>query len=332
MGEVAHGAHHVHAGAHVVQAGEHPGDGGLQGLLVQCHHQHGEDGGDAVEHHVAVGVVDDALVHQLAVHVDLGHLPGPDDPLQAPPAGLEQQQHPGRLDAPAGGPGAGPHDHQRHQDHLGEGGPQVEVRGGKARGGHNGGHLEGRVVQRLAQVPVILGGDVPGDEGGGPGHDPQVEPKLLVVQHLAELPQEHQVVDAEIHPEQRHEYGAHRLQVSAVPCHAVVLDGKAAGARRAEGDGQRVEQGHATQQQQGDLDEGHGDIDGIEDLGAFLQGGHQLVHLGAGALGPHHVQQGVAPLAHGHHRQQEHQHPHAPQPVGKAAPVQQPLGHGLHIR
>ena len=52
--------------------------------------------------------------------------------------GFAQNHQPGNLDAAAGRPGAGTHDHQQHQNTPAELGPQVKIRCAEARGGNDG--------------------------------------------------------------------------------------------------------------------------------------------------------------------------------------------------
>ena len=48
--------------------------------------------------------------------------------------------------------------------------------------------------------------------------------------------------------------------------------------------------------EQDDLQQGQADVNGIEDFGTVLKFWHQLVYLGARALCPHHMEQGLPSL------------------------------------
>ena len=79
---------------------------------------------------------------------------------------LAQNEDAAHLDAAAGASGTGTNEHQHHQHFLGQGGPQVKIAAGKARGGDNGTHLERRLPQRLAKA-VVDAVDVGRDDGNG---------------------------------------------------------------------------------------------------------------------------------------------------------------------
>src|SRR5699024_3249203 len=165
--------------------------------------------------------------------------------------------------------------------------------------------------------------DVPADKGDGRQDDPEI-PAHLLDQHLAELAPDEVEVGAEVDAEQDHRDGGDHLDVGGVAGHAVVFDAKAAGACRAEGDQQAVHQGAAPRQHKNDLDDGHAQIDGVEDGGGLADGGHHFFHLGAGAFGFHQVD--MAAAGQRQHRQQKDQDAHAPDPVGEAAPEQDAHG------
>lgn len=178
-------------------------------------------------------------------------------------------------------------------------------------------------------APPIEGKDVPGNEGHGAQHDAQIEPQLFPQKGLLDLPQQKQEIDREVHPEEGHKHGADRLKIGGVCRHGAVFDAEAAGARRTEGGTQAVKERHAPRQEEEDAQYREGDIDGVQNGGALPGLGHQLIHTGSGAFGPEQVD-AVAPLAHGHHRQQEHQNTHAAQPVGEGTPEEKGPGHILH--
>ena len=69
--------------------------------------------------------------------------------------GFAQNHQPGNLDAAAGRPGTGTHDHQQHQNTPAELGPQVKIRCAEARGGNDGRDGEKGVVKRVECVGNI---------------------------------------------------------------------------------------------------------------------------------------------------------------------------------
>ena len=75
------------------------------------------------------------LIHRLAVQLDHLHRPGMGEPAEGAAGAAEQQQHPGGFETAGGAAGASAQEHQQHQDKLGDGGPEGEVRRGKACGG-----------------------------------------------------------------------------------------------------------------------------------------------------------------------------------------------------
>ena len=104
---------------------------------------------------------------------------------------------------------------------------------------------------------------------------------------------------------------------------------KPPGAHGAEGVDQAVKQGHTPQQQQSHQHRRDKKIQQVQHPGGVLGPGGQLALYRAGHLRLEDVHGAVA--AAGEHGD-EHQHPHAAHPVGEAAPEQQSVAHGLHIR
>ena len=113
------------------------GDGtvGGQGKAVQAHNQTGpaQDQEEAGEEDK--DGVQGLLIHRLAVQLDHLHRPGMGEPAEGAAGAAEQQQHPGGFETAGGAAGASAQEHQQHQDKLGDGGPEGEVRRGKACGG-----------------------------------------------------------------------------------------------------------------------------------------------------------------------------------------------------
>ncbi len=144
------------------------------------------------------------------------------------------------------------------------------------------------------------------------------------------MAQKQQIVAAEIDPVEQHEHGTDILKEGAVAGQAVASDAKTAGAGGAKGGTQRVEPGHSPEEQTQQVDRRQTQVDQIQNGSGFPHPGHQLGHIGAGAFSPQQVHGKTAPSASGgSHGQQKNQHAHAPHPVGKAAPVQQPPGQAL---
>ena len=110
---------------------------------------------------------------------------------------------------------------------------------------------------------------------------------------------------------------------------AIPPDAKATGAGGAEGVDRAVVKGHPPQKEEGYKNHRHGDVDTVEDHGGVPHLGHQLANHRAGAFRPHNVD--AAPPGKGNNRQQKHQHPHPPHPMGEAAPEEEPPAHPLHI-
>lgn len=328
---VPDGSHHVHAGTDVIEAGHHSRHIGFQGEFVHSDQQHGERGDQSVHREVAVGALDGVLVYQLAVHMHLRNGTGTQHAANVAPGCFKEECDAGCFDAASGGTRTGSENHQQHQQHFGENRPEVEIHRSKTGGSHDGRNRKRHMVEGLSYISVKIGQGVDCDEGDGAEHNQQVKSQLLVAEHPGKLPEQEQVENAEIDAEQGHEYSAYRLQIGAIPGHTVVPDTEAARARRTESGAETVEQRHSACQQKDDLNEGEGNVDGIQDFGAVLEPGNQFVYLWPGAFRPHHMQQGVLAAPHGHHCQKKYKHAHAAQPMGKASPVEQPHGHGLHV-
>ena len=153
-GEVAAGADGFQAGAHVADAGEGGAERDGEGLAVQGDHQGGGEDGNHIGPQEDQQGVEGGLAHQLAVQLHHLHTAGVGDAVDLPADGPEENQHPGALHAAAGGPGAGPAEHEQNNNHLGELRPQHKVGGAEAGGGDDGGHLKYGVPQALPQAGV----------------------------------------------------------------------------------------------------------------------------------------------------------------------------------
>ena len=209
--EIAGGAHSLQTGADIVEAGQHRGEIGACGEAVQRDDGKYRKENDHIGGEVGVGVVQDLLIHDGTVVADYFYLPGvqhlPDVPAQT----LHQQQDPGHLQAAAGGACAGTHHHQAQQYGFGEAGPQVKVRGGIARGSDDGAYLEGGVADGFLQGGVQVP-DVQTDQKDAAQDDAEVQPYLLVLDDALPLPEQNQIIAAEVDTEQDHKHGGHVLQ------------------------------------------------------------------------------------------------------------------------
>ena len=141
---------------------------------------------------------------------------------------------------------------------------------------------------------------------------------------------EHQKVHAEIDGEQQGKHRDDHLDHRAAVCpHTGVPVGEAAGPRGGKGVDEGVIQGHPRQLEEDHLQGGHGEVDGIQDLGGLRLLGDQLGKDRARALRLGQVVGGHPQR--GKDRRGQHQHAHAAQPVGEGAPEQDPPGQRLNI-
>ena len=128
-------------------------------------------------------------------------------------------------------------------------------------------------------------------------------------------------IDGEVDAEQHHECADDPLDERAVKStDAGVIVGKAAGACGAEGMNEGIVYVHAGQQQAYRFRQAENEIQQIQDFRRVPHLGQQLGKGGAGAFGPGQV--GRAARQPWQHRQGEHQHAHASDPVGERAPEQ----------
>ena len=326
--EIAGGTDHRKTGADVVDGGGHGGEGGDDILSLDADEQDGQTEDQHIGGQVDIDGPDGLMVHGTALHLDPVDGPGMDVRADLPEGGFEEDEDAADLDAAAGGACAGADEHQQHKHRLGQGAPLVEIRRGEARGGDDGTHLEGSMGQRFK------GGVGPQQRGendaGGGQNDDEIPPYLLHPERLSELTEEEEIVGVEVDAEEDHENGDDPLQVGTVAGDGISLDAEAAGTGSAEAVGDGLKNGHPAQQQKDDLQHRQAEIDDIQDPGGAADLGHQLAHAGAGGFRLHQVE--LTAAGHRQHRQQEHQHAHAADPVGEAAPEQARIAHGLHIR
>ena len=91
----------------------------------------------------------------------------------------------------------------------------------------------------------------------------------------------------------------------------------------------RLKQGHTPQQQHAHQHRRDKKIQQVQHPGGVPGAGGQLTHHGTGHFRLEDVHGPVG--AAGDHGD-KHQHAHAAHPMGKAAPEQQPVAHGFHVR
>ena len=212
---------------------------------------------------------------------------------------------------------------------LGELRPEVEVHGGEARGGDDAGHLEEGLTQGIPQGQRQRD-DVGGDDQRGHGDNAQEAAHLLRTQGVADAPHQQEVVDVKVDAEKDHKDAQHNFHIgAAISGDARRGHGKAAGTCGAEGEAETVEEVHIAQKKQHHQYGGHGRVDAVEDHGGLLHAGHQLAGHGAWHLGAHQVH-GVVVL-HGDNHEYKHQHAHAADPVGEAAPEEDAVGQQLRL-
>ena len=285
-GEVAHGTHDFQTGSDIVDAGRDRGKGRDEVGAVGSEQQRRDREDQHIHRQEQVDAAHFCIVQRLSLKAHGGDGVGVQEPSHVGPGGLAKDHDPGDLDPAAGGTRAGAHEHQDHQDHFGERGPQIEVRRAVARGGDDGGYLEQGVAQRLQHAPVEVP-DLQRDQQHSSRHDPQIGSQLLRMEHLAESADQQEIVQIEVDPEHQHEHADHNVEIgTVVGTHAEVAAAEAAGARGPERVDGRVEQGHAPCQKEQDLDDGQHHVDPVEYLGGVAHPADQLPHCGARDLRP----------------------------------------------
>ena len=245
-----------------------------------------------------------------------------------PEEGLHDDADAADLDAAAGGTRAGPDEHERNQNRLGKGRPEVEVRRRIAGGRNDGAYLEGCLGQGHAETAVEVVG-VDADDGNRSPDDSEVGPDLLALEGFFHVARKEEVVGVEVDPEEDHENRDDPLLEDRVVGAAGISNGKAAGAGRSEGDAEVVENRHFPDGQNDEFRHGHEDIDEVEGHGRLLQMGHELADGRAGGLGLHEVDIGTA--GKGDDGQDEDENTHAADPVGEGAPEEGGVGQCLDV-
>ena len=207
--------------------------------------------------------------------------------------GFQPDDDPGHFHAAACASGAGPHKHQADEDGLGKLGPHIKIHRRKSRSCDDGSNLEGRVVEGLENASK-RSPDIYGDKGYRRRDDPQIHPGFLAGKGILKPSHRKQIIHIKIHSEKDHKNRHNPLQVvTVIICDAGVLDAEPAGAGSAEAGGKGVKQRHTAQKQKHHLDQGHDQIDHVQDLCCGLDLGRQFTHRRPRALRPHDVH-GVA--------------------------------------
>ena len=260
--EILCGADKLKAWADVVEAGRDGGEIGTDGKAVHRDDGEAEHEDDAVNGKIGVDVVADLFADGAAVHINGLHAARVERLADGAANALHQEQNTGDLETAARAACAGADEHERKQDCFGKRRPLLEIDRAVARCGHDADDLKRRVVHGLIDR-IVHAADIDGDENDGACGDAEIQAKLLVFEHRFELAEQEHVIKAEVHAEEEHEHGDDGLQEVAVPAHAAVFNGKAAGAGRAERDAEAVEHGHAAEQKTHNAQRGKQNVDSV---------------------------------------------------------------------
>ena len=184
--------------------------------------------------------------------------------------------------------------------------------------------MDGRVEVRVHRQNVRR------DHRDGEKDNAHVPAELGIFEREVELLLQQEEVDREVHAEQRHEDRCDRLQIRAVACERVCLDGKAARTGRCKRVAERVKKRHAASQVKYHLYERERKVDRIQD---FRRVDHSRDHLAdrrPRALGTQEMD--ALPAFHFDDGQHEYQNAHAAQPVRKAPPEEHAAAERLDVR
>lgn len=193
------------------------------------------------------------------------------------------------------------------------------------------GHLKGGVAEAFAYRREKMK-NIQRNEQDTAGGDNEIRTQLLILENALKATEEKKIVAVEVHAEQKEENRRDNLNIGGIACHTVVQNAEAAGSRRAEGDTERVEQGHSAEHEKNHVKQCQGNIDEIQDHGGFAHPGDDLPHVRSRAFRPEKMQGKSALAACREDRKKEHQHAHPAEPVGKAAPEKHSPRHGFHVR
>ncbi len=154
--------------------------------------------------------------------------------------------------------------------------------------------------------------------------------QLLAAERVAPAAHQHAVEQREVDAEQHHEERDDRVNYGAVKrADAAAVVAEAARARRAHGMDGRVIGRHPRDDERRQLDHGQRAVNQVEDLGRIAHLGYDLAQAGTGAFRPHQVRGASRHLR--QQRQGEHQHAHAADPVGEAAPEHHAAGQPVKV-
>ena len=98
-----------------------------------------------------------------------------------PPDQLQKNQNPDHFNAAAGGGGTAADKHQKDQNHLTEGRPQIKIIRRKTGGSDNGRSLENRIAQGLSDAAVKSAKKkVCRDEDGGSADNKDIKAEFRI--------------------------------------------------------------------------------------------------------------------------------------------------------
>lgn len=226
--------------------------------------------------------MNNAVFHRAAVELHHLHAARMDHLPQIAAQILEQQERPNAFDSAAGAACAGAEHHQHQQYSLGKSRPLIKIHRRKAGSGHDAADLESRVVQAIRRR-LHQRTDIPSNQQDSQRKGSQIKPHFLIPDHLPRMPDQQQIIDIEIHPEQQHKYGTHVLQIRRIARHAVGMNAESAGTGGTERRAQAVKQRHAAKKQKEHAQDGHADIDAVKNFCGLPQPGGKLVHTRPGA-------------------------------------------------
>ena len=84
------------------------------------------------------------------------------------------------------------------------------------------------MTDRLPQCSIISF-QVDDDQNRADCNQAEIQMQLLILCHIAELPQQQEIIAAEVYTEQHHKDRAHILDIGAVARYTVILDTESTG-------------------------------------------------------------------------------------------------------
>ena len=233
-------------------------------------------------------------------------------------AELAQLRHAHDFQSARRGTGARADKHQYERQHARALRPEIEVGRRIAGGRYDRAHLKAAIAQRRPERAILRQHEQCHQQDRSAAYG-QIPPELLIAEGLAPFAVGDMIEHHKVHAEEEHEHGddhVHSHAVKAADARGVIAE--AARARRAHGVYGRVVGRHAGEHQRDELYERHRAVDRIEYARRIAHLGHDLAQAGARAFGAHQMRRAAGHLR--NERQREHQHAHAADPVGKAAP------------